>query len=86
MMSSRLWRATAIVCLFLALTSHTGVATVTTGNDLPAGFQAQTVLIGLTQPSGLAFTPDGRMLVIERNGVVKIAQPGASEVDTTRRS
>jgi len=49
----------------------------------PAGFESQTLIIGLDQPTGLAFTPDGRMLITERTGAIKIVQPGATQVDAT---
>ncbi len=49
----------------------------------PAGFESQTLIIGLDQPDALAFTPDGRMLITERTGAIKIVQPGATQVDAT---
>ena len=49
----------------------------------PVGFESQTLIIGLDQPTGLAFTPDGRMLITERTGAIKIVQPGATQVDAT---
>ncbi|WP_244366101.1 PQQ-dependent sugar dehydrogenase [Micromonospora echinofusca] len=39
---------------------------------LPAGFTDQTVLAGLTQPTKLAFSPDGRIFVAEKAGLVKV--------------
>jgi glucose/arabinose dehydrogenase len=39
------------------------------------------VIIGLNEPTALAFTPDGRMLIGERDGTVWVAQPGAAQVD-----
>lgn len=35
------------------------------------------LLGGLSEPTGLAFTPDGRMLIIERGGRIRVVQPGA---------
>src|SRR5512139_547228 len=49
----------------------------------PVGFESQTLIIGLDQPTGLTFTPDGRMFIIERTGAIKIVQPGAAQVDAT---
>jgi glucose/arabinose dehydrogenase/PKD repeat protein len=39
------------------------------------------VIIGLNEPTALTFTPDGRMLIGERDGTVWVAQPGAGQVD-----
>jgi glucose/arabinose dehydrogenase len=55
----------------------------------PSGFEERTVVSGLTGPTGVAWTPDGRMLVIEKAGVLKVFAPGAatpsSTVDLTGR-
>ena len=37
----------------------------------------------MTQPTGLAFTPDGRMLILERLGTIKVVQPGLTQVNAT---
>lgn len=44
----------------------------------PAGFQEETLISGLTQPMAVEWTPDGRRIVIEKSGVVKVAAPGAT--------
>ncbi|RIK45166.1 MAG: hypothetical protein DCC58_07360 [Chloroflexi bacterium] len=49
----------------------------------PPGFQNTTVLTGLTQPTTLAFTPDGRMLVAERGGTIKLVPAGETAVAAT---
>ncbi|RIK37891.1 MAG: hypothetical protein DCC58_17380, partial [Chloroflexi bacterium] len=46
----------------------------------PAGFQNTTLITGLTQPTTVAFTPDGRMLIAERGGVVKLVPSGSTTV------
>ncbi|MDQ5955510.1 MAG: hypothetical protein QG621_513, partial [Patescibacteria group bacterium] len=38
----------------------------------PSGFQIQTVVAGLTVPTTLAFAPDGRIFVAQKNGIVRI--------------
>jgi glucose/arabinose dehydrogenase len=38
----------------------------------PSGFQIQTVAAGLTVPTTLAFAPDGRIFVAQKNGIVRI--------------
>ena len=43
---------------------------------LPPGYRIETVVTGLERPAGLAFTPDGRMLVIEQAGAVRVVEDG----------
>jgi glucose/arabinose dehydrogenase len=63
------------------LTTSAPVA-VTVSNLAPR-FVNDTLITGLSEPTAIAFTPDGRMLVTERDGTVWIAQPGALKVDAT---
>jgi glucose/arabinose dehydrogenase len=37
---------------------------------LPPGFQDSVVLGGLTQPTDIAFAPDGRLFVAEKSGLI----------------
>jgi glucose/arabinose dehydrogenase len=37
---------------------------------LPPGFQNSVVLGGLTQPTDIAFAPDGRLFVAEKSGLI----------------
>jgi glucose/arabinose dehydrogenase len=39
---------------------------------LPAGFQDSDVLCGLTHPTTVRFSPDGRVFVAEKSGVIKV--------------
>jgi glucose/arabinose dehydrogenase len=39
---------------------------------LPANFQERTVLSGLTMPTNVEFSPDGRVFVAEKSGIVKV--------------
>ena len=48
----------------------------------PAGFEERTIASGLTGPVGVAWTPDGRMLLIEKDGRLKVA-PAAGGAPTT---
>jgi glucose/arabinose dehydrogenase len=61
-------RLTAIgSVLAVALASSTGaIASV-----VPPGFTESTVVTGLNQPTAIAFLPDGRMLVAEKEGALK---------------
>ncbi len=45
--------------------------------DLPAGLGVETVVEGLEIPWDLAFTPDGRILITERPGRVRLVKDGA---------
>lgn len=64
------------------------VAVLTLGGDspagaavaLPSGFQQKVVFSGLNMPSNLAFSPDGRVFVTEKSGVIKVFD---SLTDTT---
>ena len=48
----------------------------------PSGFEERTIAPGLTGPVGVAWTPDGRMLLIEKDGRLKVA-PAAGGAPTT---
>jgi glucose/arabinose dehydrogenase len=39
---------------------------------LPAGFQQKTVFSGLVQPTNVEFSPDGRVFVAEKSGLIKV--------------
>ncbi len=43
---------------------------------LPSGFAQETVTSGLTEPTAFAFLPDGRILIAEKRGVVKVYKNG----------
>ena len=43
----------------------------------PPGFQPQTVVSGLNLPTSFAFTPDGRIFIAEKSGVVRVFKNGA---------
>ncbi len=45
-------------------------------NPLPVGYRIETVLTGLDRPTQLAGTPDGRLLVVEQPGTVRVVQDG----------
>ncbi|HSL04265.1 MAG TPA: hypothetical protein VK901_12115, partial [Nitrospiraceae bacterium] len=57
---------TALVCLLsptLALVE---------GATLPAGFSESVVFSGLTLPTAVRFSPDGRVFVTEKSGLIKV--------------
>jgi glucose/arabinose dehydrogenase len=63
-------------------TTSAGVG-VTVQNRPPPNFVTDTLITGLDQPTQIVFTPDGRMLILERLGTVLVVQPGAGRPDTT---
>jgi len=44
----------------------------------PAGFEERTLVGNLTGPTAVAWTPEGRMLVAEKAGKLKVVAPGAT--------
>lgn len=45
---------------------------------LPTGFTESNIVTGLSSPVGMAFLPDGRMLVIEQAGAIKLVSNGTA--------
>ena len=68
--------ATALT--LLALCTASGAQALT----LPAGFAEETVIGGLSQPTAVRFSPDGRVFVAEKSGLIKEFE---SLSDTTPR-
>jgi glucose/arabinose dehydrogenase len=54
---------------FLVLGSITSTVDAAT---LPAGFSESIVFSGLTQPTAIRFSPDGRVFVAEKSGLIKV--------------
>ena len=44
--------------------------------DLPRGFSFESVYTGFNFPVAAKFAPDGRIFVVEKNGVVKVIKNG----------
>jgi len=66
-LTKRFFLASSIV-LFIFLSS----LSFTFAGTLPTGFTESNVVTGLTSPIGMAFLPDGRILVIEQAGRVRL--------------
>jgi PKD repeat protein/glucose/arabinose dehydrogenase len=65
-----------------------GVVAVTTSGSaqaatLPPGFQETTVFSGLTNPTVVRFSPDGRIFVAEKRGVIKVFDSLSDTTPTT---
>jgi glucose/arabinose dehydrogenase len=63
-------------------TTSAGV-TLTVQNQPAPQFVVDSPITGLDQPTQMIFTPDGRMLILERAGTVLVVQPGANQADAT---
>ena len=68
--------ATAVALIGFALPGTASAATY------PAGFQEESLVTGLTQPMAVDWTPDGRTLVLEKPGLLKVAAPGSKTAAT----
>jgi glucose/arabinose dehydrogenase/PKD repeat protein len=73
------------ILLSLLLVTASALAVVTTPTTaqaatLPPGFQESVVLSGLSNPTAVRFSPDGRVFVAEKRGVIKVFD---SLTDTT---
>jgi glucose/arabinose dehydrogenase len=60
----------------LALLPAAGAAAAPGASSLPAGFAQDVVVSGLHDPTAFAFLPDGRILIAEKAGVVRIVDGG----------
>ncbi len=52
------------------------IALIGYGQILPNGFVVEEFVIGLSQPTAMAFAPDGRLFVAEKAGAVRIIENG----------
>src|SRR6185312_7848169 len=53
---------------------------VANGGSSDPRFVNDRVIIGLDEPTQIAWTPDGRMLIAERDGTIWVVPPGSSQV------
>src|SRR5215212_3780664 len=67
----------ATVLVLLAPVSANAVAT------LPSGFQEEAVISGLTNPSNVEFSQDGRVFVAEKSGLIKVFDGLSDTTPTT---
>src|ERR1043165_9458480 len=58
---------TITLCQSIALTAQT----------LPANFQRVTVATGLNTPTAMEFTPDGRILICQKGGQLRVYKSGS---------
>jgi glucose/arabinose dehydrogenase/PKD repeat protein len=67
-------RLRALVAITLAGSSLAvaGTPEPAASASLPPGFQEEIVFAGLTQPTAVRFSPDGRVFVAEKGGLIKV--------------
>ena len=69
----RQYRVALLSSLLLVVTALTTVVTARAeAATLPAGFSESVAISGLTNPTVVRFSPDGRVFVAEKRGVVKV--------------
>jgi glucose/arabinose dehydrogenase len=69
------------LCIFgaAAVSLALGAAVAGSQGVVPSGFSDQQMVPGLDNPSGMAFLPDGRLLVIEQlTGIVRLVRLGST--------
>ena len=57
------------------------VAAAADPSGLPAEFERTTIVSGLNQPTAFRFLPDGRILIAEKGGAIKVVQNGQLQTD-----
>src|SRR5688572_506830 len=67
----------AAILVLLALASANAVST------LPSGFQEEQVFSGLTNPTNVEFSQDGRVFVAEKSGLIKVFDGLSDNTPTT---
>jgi glucose/arabinose dehydrogenase len=64
--------------LLLALAATDARATT----SYQSGFEERTVVGGLTEPTAMAWAPDGRLFIVEKAGRLKVVAPGGTSATT----
>src|SRR5262245_9422667 len=67
-------RLGSLVAFTLAASTMVASSTIepAASASLPPGFQEEIVFAGLTQPTAVRFSPDGRVFVAEKSGLIKV--------------
>ena len=76
------WALTLALVLGVPVVAGTPSAPPRPAAAVPAGFTQQVVLTGLTRPTTLAFSPDGRVFVAEKSGIIKVFDSLADDTPT----
>ena len=75
--------ATGIALLLVCAAALLALAQPARALTLPPDFREDVVLSGLTQPTGVTFSPDGRIFVAEKRGTVQMYE-GLGDTTPTR--
>src|SRR5215217_7999072 len=68
----RIWVVLGAVVLATILLATTLPSKADAVSTLPSGFQESTVFSGLTNPTALQFSKDGRVFVADKSGLIKV--------------
>lgn len=74
--NSRFRKVLVIATLLALIVSVLPAGDVRAAPTFPAGFVSETVVSGLTGPTTIAFAPDGRMFIGQKDGRVRVFQNG----------
>lgn len=69
---SRVWRVIGSAAIVVSLAMVPLVDRQAVATPVQPGFQEETAFGGLVQPTNLEFSPDGRVFVAEKSGIVKV--------------
>lgn len=61
-----------LVAIVMSAASAAGLSTIAAAASLPPGFQERIVFSGLTEPTAVRFSSDGRVFVAEKSGIIKV--------------
>src|SRR5689334_16951119 len=80
MVAQRFRHALLAVLLLPPVIAVVAGSTAHAAAGLPSGFQEKAIFTGLDHPTNVEFSPDGRVFVAEKSGVIKVFD---SLTDTT---
>ncbi len=80
--SGRVTAVAAAVLVMAGLLLAVPTAENARADTLPAGFTSTPVFTGLTLPTAMAFSPDGKVYVAQKNGIVRVYPSASSNAGT----
>src|SRR5215218_9620390 len=79
----RVWTVLAALLLAVIIVASLGPLEANAQATLPSGFHEEVVLSGLTDPTNVEFTKDGRIFVAEKSGLIKVFDDLNDKTPTT---